>query len=257
MRAARLCLAGVIVVCAVLLIAAPAQAGGQLWDLDGQPSGQAYYEPGSTMTARGGVYLWDGRGRNDRGAYHAGPEHGPFHFYISKMDDGVGWGPYAPPLPKDAQLMGDVVLEQRDETTWDASGSFTLPDLAPGNYMLHHCNDPCTRQLSDIMSTPFTVIADVEQAPLWRRLEDTQQKLRERSEEVETLQLRIDQLSDQMGNSSGRVRDEVESMRSELSALRREIKELRADRSSGIAQGSLAGLALGALLLAAWRFRTD
>ena len=255
MPAARLCLAGILI-CAVLLIAAPAQAGGQLWDLDGQPSGQAYYEPGSTMTARGGLYLWpDGRGRNDRGAHYAGPEHGPFNFYVSKTAAPDGWGPHAPPLPKDAQLVGEVIFKRRDDVTWDVSGTFALPDLAPGNYMLHHCNDPCTRQLGDIMSTPFTVIEDVDQAPLWKRLEAAQQKLRERSEDIRTLQLRIDQLSDQMGNSSGRVRDEVESMRTELRSMRQEIKDLRSQRGSGIAHGSLAGLALGTLLLAAWRLR--
>lgn len=243
MRAVRLCLAGVIVASLVVLVGGSARAGGGTWELDGRPTGEAYYEPGSTMTATADIYLWpDGKGRNDQGAFHAGPEHGPFFFYVAKSTEGR-WGPFPPPLPEDAILVGEVNFERRDEVTWDASGTFTLPHLDPGDYSLLHCNDPCTRQLGDIMSTPFSVVASEREGELLQVTRDLERR-------ADDYLLRIERLERALNSHRTVENTKIEALQKDLRRLANDLTRLKrfqdADESR-VLEGSLgAGAALTA-----------
>lgn len=58
-------------------------------------------------------------------------------------------------------LVGQVTFaEGADPDVMDYRLDFVMPEVEPGRYSLLHCNDPCTRQIGDMLSTPITVVED-------------------------------------------------------------------------------------------------
>lgn len=165
MRAARFFLIATVIGGSLIIPAPPAFAGGAHWAFEGH-----FQEIDPVLVAGDEIHaitsLWlPGVGtREDKGAFWGGPEHGPYYGYIVKRA-GAGWGPYPPPLPDDAMYVGDVIFSETDDRqALDATLDFVMPDLEPGHYSLLHCNDPCTRQIGDTMTTPITVVQAQDQA---------------------------------------------------------------------------------------------
>lgn len=230
----------------LILGSGTAAAGGGTWFFEGQsPRSEAVLVPGDRVHAE--TLLWlDGVKRGDnKGAYWAGPKQGPFFGYISGQER-QRWGPIAPPLPNHAMRVGEVRFAETEKPgVLDVSLDFTLPDLEPGYYMLHHCNVPCSRQIGDMMSTPFTVVEDRGQAFLASR--------------VSRLDRQIGQLRPVLDNRTDNVRSENAALGIQIRSLENRIAALeenltRAARRSAPSSGGRApmewifGGALTALL---------
>lgn len=208
--------AGVVVAGALLLLAlAPgrAAAGGALWGFEGHPiHGEAIFVPGDDVRARGAVGLQEISPKQPGDAFSAGPEHGPFYGYISART-GPSWGPYAPPLPEDAMLVGEVrFTESKHPQVLDLSLDFVMPDLEPGYYTLHHCNDPCTRQIGSMMSTPITLVEDRGQALLAARL----YRLERRDQ---ALRPRLDNQIDKLSSENAGLESDITALQNKIDKL--------------------------------------
>lgn len=194
----------------IILIWAPsARAGGgqwgfKGWDVDAEPA----FAAGEEVHAYTGLWLEGVASREERGAYWGGPEHGPFYGYIAPRG-GEGWGPYPPPIPDDAVYVGEVVFSKSgDARVLDVDLRFVMPDLEPGFYSLLHCNDPCTRQIGDTMSTPITVVEDPGQA---------------------FISGQVDQLDRQMTTVRQRLRGRVQGLRARMTGIESDIDGLKDD----------------------------
>ena len=162
MRAKRLIATLTMIAAALLLPIPQAGAGGGSWLMfEGQdPNSEPVLAWGEHVHATAGLSLNNVVSGKRRGGAWAGPDQGPFFGYIAARKD-VNWGPFPPPLPDDAVLVGQVVFSKTsDSRVMDLTLDFVMPELEPGYYSLLHCNDPCTRQIGDTMSTAFTVVED-------------------------------------------------------------------------------------------------
>jgi hypothetical protein len=135
---------GPIAIIFVTLTAAPALAGGAVWELDD------YYPPGDVVESATGA-AW---GHNpDLGT----PSDGPFFVYMAKADDLPSSWPGVGPR---WMLVGLVEIVSSDRNGYaTAIARFEIPDVPAGSYQLYHCNDPCTTTLGDVIgSWPFRVL---------------------------------------------------------------------------------------------------
>lgn len=244
MRFLRACAVGAVFG-AVLFVPTPAHAGGGWWNIVGHPHGKAVLIPGETVEVEGDVWVGnDGRGE-EKGVYHAGPEHGPFYVYVAPVGP-EGWGPYPPPVPDNAIRVAELSYDHPDRPLFYARATFILPELEPGDYSLLHCNDPCTRQLSDLLSTPFQVATDESEARLVSRFDDLESKM---NTQRDRFRLRFDQIErevfPELMDLKRRV-DAVESRATELEERVQALEEGPQPVGSDVLEG---GLAAGAVLL--------
>ena len=204
-----------VVVGVLLLGTGTASAGGGTWFFEGQTlNAEAVLIPGDRVRAETLLWLKGVEPRAKDGGYWAGPDQGPFFGYISGQER-QAWGPIAPPLPKDAMRIGEVrFTETKDPNVLDVSLDFTLPDLEPGYYMLHHCNVPCSRQIGDTMSTPFTVVEDTGQALLASRLSRVSRQ--------------VGRIRPVLDNRTDNVREESARLAFRLRSLEKRIVDLEA-----------------------------
>lgn len=250
MRVWKGILAAGIVASAVLLGANPAGAGGGTWVFEGQHrNSDPVLVSGERVRAT--VLLWlKGVVGEKKGAYWAGPQHGPFYAYISPSDPN-GPGDYAPPLPQGALLVGEVGWEEtKDPGVLEAVLEFTVPELRPGHYVLDHCNDPCTRQIGDTWTTRVTIVGSEDAAFLARsigsidtRLNRTQPRLRIR---VGNLTEKLERLTIAMKSMR---EDLAERERKEVTEAKKEVEPVAQDRPWWPAPVGLALLA-GAVIAA-------
>lgn len=128
----------------LIAMAAPADAGGSVWHFEGHE-----YQPGDIADATTSV-AWSHN--NDLGT----PGDGPYFIYLAPADtEWVSW----PPDPEGSMLVGIVAIdlgpfEAEDGDRYGPHGAtarFEIPDVAPGKYQVIHCNDPCTKQLGDVI----------------------------------------------------------------------------------------------------------
>jgi len=141
-RSSALALFGLV---GLLLAARPASAGGGSFTF-----GQASYEPGDRAYAWGDLY--------DAQQVR---EDGPFGAWIVPESDARTFGD----VPPGAVYVGDLTLHEGDHPSalrtaaW-VEVTFTVPDLAPGEYTIVECNRPCTTGIEDITGRhPFTLVA--------------------------------------------------------------------------------------------------
>lgn len=135
---------GTIASIIVIAMATTADAGGSVWQFEGHE-----YQPGDIAEATTSV-AWSHD--NDLGT----PEDGPYFLYLAPADtEWVSW----PPDPEGSMLVGIVAIdlgpfEAADGDTYGPHGAtarFEIPDVATGEYQVIHCNDPCTKQLGDVI----------------------------------------------------------------------------------------------------------
>lgn len=184
------------------LIGSPATAGGATWTFTGQPDGIPVLVPGEEVKATTLLWLKGVDSHAQKGVYWAGPKQGPFYGYISARPTG-GAVAYAPPLPEDAVMVGEIRFEKTEHRgVLEAVLEFVVPEVEPGHYTLHHCNEACTRQIGDTWSTPITIASDEGDAALARsigrietRLDRTQPGVRIR---LQRLTAKVERLYDEV-----------------------------------------------------------
>ena len=146
---ARLGVLGILGACAFVLGGAvPAHAGGSLLHFE-----RDHYEPGERAVASGRF----GPGCCDRGWL----EHGPYHAWLVPYHETQA---AEATLPNGVVPIGEVRLSQapyqvNGQTYFHhtATVEFDVPELPPGRYAVHHCNDPCTKELGDITGAMLQV----------------------------------------------------------------------------------------------------
>jgi hypothetical protein len=155
---------------------------------------------------------------------------------------------YPPPLPENALYVGDVVFSDTDDQqVMDVTLDFVMPDLEPGEYYLLHCNDPCSRQIGDTMSTAITVVADQGQAFLASRMYRQDRVLF-------NLRYRAREEMNNLRGVTGRLERTVDSMELKIASLERRL-ELASRPESASEPQSLWPWAIGLAslgLLLAW-----
>lgn len=134
----------VIAGCLVLPTAIPGSAGGAVWHFDG-----VEYAPGEIAEAYTSV-SWGHNGSLGR------PEGGPYLLYLDQAGAvAESW----PGIPEEAMLVGIVEINLSPYWAEDglsygpyhAIARFEIPQVAPGQYQILHCNEPCTTMLGDII----------------------------------------------------------------------------------------------------------
>jgi hypothetical protein len=231
-----------------------ALAGGGSWAFGDDPKTHHILVWGEQVHARTSV--WVPGIKDAPEGYFAGPEHGPFYGYISprpahRIDS------FAPPLPKDAMLVGEVTFSETDDPdALNVALDFVVPEIEPGYYTLHHCNDPCTRQIGDLMSTPIVIVAERGDRFLAARADHVDrrfERLRARSNhELDEARARVGSLLARVGG----LESDVGSLREEIASLERSsAREQGADAPDTSVLWLLLGLPAGALSWALLRPR--
>lgn len=156
MIARRLLLAAATILAVLLGSAHTAAAGGATFEFDA-PS----YQPGERAFGWANV-SWD------HYDFLGGPEDGPYHVYLLPFDPETSYDRPWDVIPADATYVADLEVH---EGPYDHNGvrfgpdhatvEFTVPDLAPGEYEVLHCNDPCADQLGDLIWGELTVVEGV------------------------------------------------------------------------------------------------
>ena len=249
-------LAAGIAATAVLVGASPAVAGGGTWVFEGQHrNSDPVLVSGERVRAT--VLLWlKGVVGEKKGAYWAGPQHGPFYAYISPSDPN-GPGDYAPPLPKDALLVGEVRWEEtKDPGVLEAVLEFTVPELPPGHYVLDHCNDPCTRQIGDTWTTRIKIVGTEDDAFLARSIGHIETRL---NTAQPALRIRVRNLTEKLERLTIAVKsmreDLAEREREEVTEAEKEVAPVAQDRPWWPAPVGLALLAGAAIAARSRPFR--
>lgn len=238
----------------VALNAAPASAGGGTWLFEGHHrNAEAVLVSGERVRATTLLWLKGVGSRAEEGAYWAGPEDGPFYGYISPRDP-KDPGFYAPPLPEDATMVGEIRFEEtNDPGVLEVVLEFTVPRLEPGYYALHHCNDPCNRQIGDTWTTRITIVDDEDEALLARSIGRIERRLDRTQPGV---RIRLQRLTAKVE----RLYDEVESLKTTVIRLEQRGKshneqpEPDATRQASWGVPQLATILTLLILLGAGRF---
>ena len=231
----------------VWVISTPAGAsagGGENWFWDGQRYDRVAYAPGETV--HGTVEVWI------KSRYSGRPEHGPWYAYLVR-DEGDDM-PFPPPLPKAAQLLGEVTLDpyERTDSYAVARVTFTMPDVPAGDrYAVVHCNDPCTKPLGDLFSTQIEVVESAVEGRLLRRinqLEDRSFNFRERENaRFLRMQGRFTHIERNAARLEEELRNELERLDALVAQAEDEPNPLQGPALSLVALTGLVGL--GALLV--------
>lgn len=133
-----------VFVALLLVVGAPVYAGGSWLE----PSA-VRVEPGETLTLSGRV------SRGQLGWV----DDGPYFAYLSGestvvVTSGLGGGKTDIPL-------GELLMERIDSNNMHVSVEVTVPaDIAPGEYWVTHCNDPCTEGFGDLVGALLFVGMD-------------------------------------------------------------------------------------------------
>lgn len=236
------------ITCAITLALVPsAHAGGGSWEFEGVAlNAEAVLVSGEPVHAYAYLSLQGVKEFGARDVFWAGPEQGPFYGYIVSRN-GPDWASFPPPLSDDALYVGDVVFSATDDPqAMDVTLDFVMPNLEPGYYGLVHCNDPCTRQIGDTMSTRITVVEDHGQAFIVNRMNHFDRRF-------VNLRARSGNRVHHLETVASRLSSQVDSMEDQISALARQV-ELNAQHKPAPSPSPWGLLAIGAgtaLLLAA------
>ncbi len=149
--------AGVVAMALALLMmvgAPPASAGGSVWETIP-----------ATVTVGDSVTVWAAVAWAHNDSLGT-PDDGPYHAYLRKSDGSDDDWAYSF-IPDDAMWVAEVevVLGPYDTGARTVGPNhaifeFVVPDLAPGEYSILHCNDPCTTPLGDITWRRLLVTGD-------------------------------------------------------------------------------------------------
>jgi hypothetical protein len=132
------------IVATVIATAIPATAGGSVWLFD-----EPEYRPGDIAESTTSVNWGFGSSLGT-------PEEGPYLIYLAPIEASAAtW----PGIPEGAMLVGIVEVHLGPYRAEDgflvgphhAVARIEIPDVAPGEYQIFHCNDLCTRPLGDII----------------------------------------------------------------------------------------------------------
>jgi hypothetical protein len=228
-------LAGIAAMAALVIGAGPARAGGSPWEWD-----QFAYEPAETVTGSAAVWITsDNTGR---------PEDGPYHAYLLPAYYEWPEGKYDPARPEESVYLDEITLVPYEDgaTHSTARLSFTMPDVEPGEYVVHHCNDPCTKTFGDIMSTGILVVESDAEERLIARIQKLETKLFDLRYEVKRFphgNLRVSNVEQRVSD----LTDRVEVLEAQVVRLSRKGADSETGALSYFAGGLLALAAAGAI----------
>jgi hypothetical protein len=209
----RRILTGVSVSGLVILMVAPASAGGSI----ARVSPRSWARQGAEIRLSG--TFCDGA--------QAPVSAGPWFAYLDPQS--------APPV-----LMGRVHIAPNtgDYCQWRLTATLTVPQVAPGGYWLQVCDRGCTEGVGDLMGAGrFTVVSAASPISQARRMQDLRTRL-EASRQEETRQER---LLEEVDGELTSAEAEIVSLDRQVDALRRALAKERNEPSAWF----------GALLVAA------
>ena len=142
-----------VIAATVIASATTASAGGSVWLFE-----ESEYQPGDVAESTTSV-AWG------HDSSLGTPEDGPYLIYLAPIDaSATTW----PGIPDAAMLVGIVEIHLGTYRAEDgdlygphhAVARIEMPDAAPGEYQIFHCNDPCTKTLGDLIGGwGITVVA--------------------------------------------------------------------------------------------------
>lgn len=164
-----------------------------------------------------------GRAVFDPGASGADDlRHGPWDAYLVP-GAGTGSDPFAlPPDAEGAVLLGPITIRSgAPRSHHTAEVTFTVPDVAPGGYLVTVCNRPCRRTLlGDLVGGWLEVAADAEGARALRLERAVTEAFDLRITELEaSLGPRIDRFHRSALDRDGQLTDRLDRLADRLTAL--------------------------------------
>jgi hypothetical protein len=214
---------------------ANAKGGGGSW-----LETESHYEVGETVVASG-TFSNNVEGRGKIGD-------GPWYGYLRQR--------YVPPprTPEGAIPLGLVEIEQPANNYGIASLSFTVPQLEPGRYSIQLCNDPCTKELGDIIGGSFKVVPLGTDAWMASRLGSMRRYVGNRFRTMGYRTRRIETgLRKSLNTSSSEIMGEIDTLGRKIELLDSRTEEPPASQPSiqwwvWVIVGAAAGVMVTALL---------
>jgi hypothetical protein len=117
-------------------------------------------------------------------------------------------------LPFGSIRLGEIEIERIDRYTWAGRLVFTVPKIEPGSYVVTHCNDPCTKELGDLLHPRIRIVENDTETRLWRRIDALRDAVQARRYEIMRANVKFDELSE-------RERIRLEALGNQLGQLRR------------------------------------
>jgi hypothetical protein len=215
-----LALSGVILVC----VPGVGHAGGSTMDF-----GRRFIISGTTVTARG----WFGSGGQ------ASVNEGPWFAHLQTMGGGTSTGRYLAP----------VSVVPRDDGTWSASVTFTVPDVPAGEYLVAVCDRGCHQGVGDMVGAPTVIATSPEEGRLFLKMERADLRARIASRRLKksvhdqaALQQQTQTQADALDAQAGRIA----TLRTQVAALR----STSSDSSGGLVPWAIGGILIVILLVA-------
>jgi hypothetical protein len=205
--------------CACTLAFMPsANAGGGTWEFEGVPlNAEPVLVAGQPVHASAPLWLGDVKRHRSNDIYWGGPDDGPYFAYIVPRR-GPQWAAFPMVVTDDHIYVGEVVFSESDDPrVMDVTLDFVMPDVAPGNYGLVYCNDPCTRLIGPTMPTRVTVVQDEGQALLANRLNRMNRTLI-------NMRARGGNRVEKLENATSRLPSRLGSMQEQIAALQDKIE---------------------------------
>lgn len=223
----------VVLAGALLPLGSSAASGGGSWlEFD-----RRYLVPGEQVTGRAEVWV------GEEGARKA-------------LELGAPQAYLAPDLRRrisgDAVALGDIELRRRGRRTLTAMLSFIVPEVAPGDYYIQYCVDPCRRTmtLGDLIGGSISIAPTRELADLWAVRDRLRERQRVLSHQVRRLERRVSGLRERTAAGE----EQNEDLEARLGGLEARLAAAEAEPEAPAAPWAIAGgLAVVALWL--WRAR--
>ena len=221
MRSARTALA-LSVVALVVTASSPVQAKGSSLEFD-----QRYLAVGHIVKGRERFWTWRSQGTG-------GIKDGPYQAYLLPGNTWIR----PPRISGEAIPLGRLRILDRHPQDLRATArlTFTVPNVAPGDYSIDFCNDPCTEStIGDLYGSVVQIVA----TPLEARLAAERDRYERKLDRVEgRLEQRMNQFLrgwerlGEMRSAQEVLTDRVSELEGQLEAVRRETEQ-----TSGASQG--------------------
>lgn len=156
---------------------------------------------------------------------------GPFFAYLRPFS--TQWR-RPPHIPEGAVLLGRIAIHNVDPGKWtsaDARLEFTVPDVAPGRYLIEYCNDPCTYAMGqgDGNWPTFVVVTrSVVEARMRTRLDDATARLESKVYRAKAQAERAERRAEASVDQLSLVEKHTETLQDETEALEATVNRLRA-----------------------------
>jgi MYXO-CTERM domain-containing protein len=205
-------LVAMFAVTVTIVAGAPAWAGGAS-ELEFD---QRYLVVGHTVTGRETFYAMEFEGTG-------GVDDGPYHAYLLPQDTWIR----PPRIPSAAIVLGTLrIFDRRPERPGaNARLVFTVPEVAPGDYTIDFCNDPCTESsIGDLYGSWVQIVASPLDARFAALADRAERKLDLLAGTLRARIRRLDRAQERLEDTSGSqalLTERVADLQREVTALSR------------------------------------